>query len=302
MVWTKRGLLVPGHPPLEWAHSHAALPVADVRGDGVRLYVSTRDEQGRARIALGEVSVDGTSLAVTGYHSTPVLDLGELGAFDDSGVTSSCLVWSEGRAYLYYSGWSLGQTVPFYLYAGCVVSDDGVTFERVKRSPILERDAVDPFLTASPWVLVDEGRWRMWYVSCTGWRMKQGRPQHLYHVKYAESDDGIHWRREGRVCIDFKDESEYAISRPCVVRDETTYRMWFAARGEAYKLGYAESDDGLVWRRLESVAVLPQPSAAWEAEMQAYPVVFDANGGRFMLYNGNDYGATGVGWATLGHD
>jgi hypothetical protein len=302
VVWKKQGLLIPGHPPLDWARSHAALPVADVREDEVALYFSARDGQGRARIARAEVTVDGKALAVTGYQPTPVLDLGELGAFDDSGVTSSCLVWREERAYLYYSGWSLGQSVPFYLYAGCAISEDGMTFERVSRSPILERDSIDPFLTASPWVLVDEGGWRMWYVSCVGWRMKQGRPQHRYHVKYAESDDGIRWRREGRVCIDFQDESEYAISRPCVVRDGSTYRMWFATRGDAYKLGYAESEDGLIWHRLNEKLVLSGADGPWETEMQAYPVVFDASGQRYMLYNGNGYGATGVAWATLEHD
>ena len=33
--------------------------------------------------------------------------------------------------------------------------------------------------------------------------------------------------------------------------------------------------------------------------MVEYPCVFDWNGRRFMLYNGNDYGRTGVGLAVL---
>ena len=55
----------------------------------------------------------------------PVLGLGELGAFDDSGVTSSCLVTHDGRKYLYYTGWTRGVTVPFYLFAGLAISSDG---------------------------------------------------------------------------------------------------------------------------------------------------------------------------------
>ena len=31
----------------------------------------------------------------------------------------------------------------------------------------------------------------MWYVSGTGWEMKEGQPRHRYHIKYAESSDGI---------------------------------------------------------------------------------------------------------------
>ena len=61
-------------------------------------------------------------------------------------------------------------TVPFALFIGCAISDDGgETFRKVSPAPVLGRSAVDPFLTASPSVLYDEGRWRMWYVSTTGW-------------------------------------------------------------------------------------------------------------------------------------
>ena len=35
----------------------------------------------------------------------------------------------------------------------------------------------------------------------------------------------------------------------------------------------------------------------WESEMVEYPCVFEWNRRRYMLYNGNDYGRTGVGLA-----
>jgi hypothetical protein len=298
VVWEKQDLVVPGPPPLSWAHSHAALPVVTVDGDVCRLYFSARDDQGRARIATADGRVTGDRLVVDRYRDDPALGLGELGAFDDSGVTSSCVVEHEGRTFLYYSGWSRGQTVPFYFFAGLAVSDDGgKTFQRVSRAPILERNEIDPFLTASPWVLVDEGRWRMWYVSCTGWSLVDGIPRHHYNIRYAESGDGMHWDRGGRVCIDFQDESEYAISRPCVVRDADRYRMWFASRGTTYRLRYAESPDGLNWRRLDAGANFDTNGTSWDDQMQAYPLVFDSSGRRHMLYNGNGYGETGIGQA-----
>ncbi len=105
---------------------------------------------------------------------SPVLGLGPIGAFDDSGVTSSSLVHWEGRSYLYYTGWSRGVTVPFYLFAGVAVSEDGAPFRRASPAPLLERTAVDPYLTASPWVLVDNGVWRMWYVSAVRWTVEDG--------------------------------------------------------------------------------------------------------------------------------
>jgi hypothetical protein len=293
--WEVKGLLLPAPVAVDWAVSHAALPHAHILPDGrPRLYFSSRDEWGRSHIGSADIDLSSTQ-ACAEVKPRSLLAPGTRGAFDDSGVTTSCLVRDGDRQLLYYTGWSLARTVPFYLFVGCAVSLDGERFERISPAPILERSKVDPYLTASPWVLVDDGRWRMWYVSCTEWRIVNGEPQHSYHVKYAESDDGLTWRRDGIVSIDFA-PGEHAISRPCVVRDGDVYRMWFSARGPAYRIGYAESSDGVSWERKDEEAGI-STSGEWDSHMQAYPAVFDYGGERYLLYNGNGYGRTGVGWA-----
>jgi hypothetical protein len=227
-----------------------------------------------------------------------VLDLGVLGAFDDNGVTSSCLVTAGDTRLLYYTGWTKGVTVPFYLAAGLAISRGGGPFERLSAAPLFDRTAVDPFLTASPFVMVDEGRWRMWYVSATEWRVHEGSARHFYHVRYAESVDGLAWQRDGHVSLDYASPSEYAFARPWVVRDEAGYRMWFAVRGERYRIEYADSPDGTHWTRRTDNGLAPS-MAEWESVMVEYPCVFDWKGRRYMLYNGNDYGRDGVGLAVL---
>ena len=137
----------------------------------------------------------------------------------------------------------------------------------------------------------------MWYVSGVRWTIAQAETKHYYHIKYAESDDGLTWRRDGRVCIDFASADEYAIARPSVVRDADRYRMWYTYRGQSYRLGYAESRDGLVWERRDHESGLEPSSEGWDAEMVTYPYVFDLDGRRYMLYNGNGYGKTGFGVA-----
>lgn len=297
--WRRRGLLLPAPPEAPWAHTHAALPAVTATGDGWDLYVASRDERGRALVGRVPLSRANGELAVGPPQAEPALGLGELGGFDDAGVTLSCIVRDGDRLLLYYSGWSLGVSVPFYFYVGVASSEDGGrTFQRISRGPILERNDVDPLLTASPSVLVEGGTWRMWYVSATDWRVVDGAPRHRYHVRYAESLDGIHWRRDGHVCIDYHGSDEYAIGRPCVIKEGGRYRMWFCARGDAYRLGYAESTDGLQWERDDDAIQLVGEKGEWEREMAAYPHVFDAGGALHLLYNGNGYGRTGVGWAT----
>lgn len=145
-------------------------------------------------------------------------------------------------------------------------------------------------------MLVDDSTWRMWYVSGVRWEQRTDGPRHYYHVKYAESRDGISWRRTGHVCIDFQ-PGEYAIARPCVLHENGLYRMWFAVRGPAYRIGYAESRDGLRWERRDAEAGIAPSAAGWDSEMIAYPYVFHQRGSTYMLYNGNDYGRTGIGLA-----
>ncbi len=294
--WRRLGRLPLDTSAAPWARTHAALPVIEAAGPAWNVYLSLRDAEGRARIGRTRLVLE-PEPALAPLEPEPALDLGELGAFDDNGVTSSCLAAQDGRRYLFYTGWSRGVTVPFYLAAGVAVSDRGGRFVRQSRGPLLDRSAGDPLLTASPWVIVEPDRWRMWYISATAWRRTADGPRHDYHVRYAESPDGRHWIRPGHVCLDYAAPDEHAFARPCVVPEAGGYRMWFAVRGDRYRIEYAESADGLRWQRHRDARGLEPAGAGWDGEMVEYPAVFDWGSRRYMLYNGDGYGLTGVGLA-----
>jgi hypothetical protein len=295
--WRRLGRLTLDTSRAPWAVTHAALPVVEPRAGGSwNVYVSLRDGEGRARIGRTHLALRPAPIFAP-LEPDPVLDLGPLGAFDDSGVTSSCLVAVEGRRYLYYTGWTRGVSVPFYLQIGLAVSEGGGPFRRLSPAPLLDRSPADPYLTASPCVRSDEARWRMWYVSASEWRATRTGPRHYYNLRYAESADGLVWHRDGRACVDYANDREYAFARPCVMRDADRFKMWYAVRGDRYRIGYAESADGIGWSRLDDVAGLDPAGDEWESEMVEYPWIFDDGGRRFMLYNGNDYGRTGIGLA-----
>src|SRR5438105_2756776 len=122
--WIKQGLIFDPPQDLPWARTHAALPVADTTDDRVRIYFSSRDKEGKAQIGFFETRLNNPT-KILRVSDRPVIGLGPLGAFDDSGVTTSCVVTHEGRKYHYYSGWSLGVTVPFYFCIGLAISEDG---------------------------------------------------------------------------------------------------------------------------------------------------------------------------------
>lgn len=268
------------------------------RDQGLRMFFSRRDEQGRSVTGASSLVVDERGVRVR-VESAPVLGPGPLGGFDDSGAMGACLVEHGGRQFLYYIGWSLGVTVPFATYIGLAISEDGGrTFTRPFSGPVIGRSASDPFLATSPWVRIENGRFRMWYASGDRWEPRPEGPRHYYRIMYAESADGLEWMPTGHVCIDFSGPDEYAIARPCVVRDRTGYHMWFSCRGSVYRIGYARSDDGLAWDRDDAGGGLePAPGDHWDSESVEYGCVFNHRAARWMLFNGNDYGRTGIGLA-----
>jgi hypothetical protein len=300
MKWRKIGQIFAPKALVPWMHSHAAVPIVDyVEKDLLKIYYSTRDSLNRSHTAYIIVNINKPT-KVVGFSRYPVLKPGNLGAFDDSGAMGSCIVDVNGEKYLYYVGWNLGVTVPFRNSIGLAISKDGGrTFIKFSEGPIIERNYREPHFAASSCVIRESGIFRGYYQSCVGWALVQGMPRHQYHIKYAESNNGIDWMRTGKVAIDFKDGGEYALSVPRVIKDPNIYRMWYSYRGESYRIGYAESHDGIQWTRRDEEAGIEVSDGGWDSEMICYPCVFDHEGQRYMLYNGNGYGKTGIGLAVL---
>ena len=279
-----------------WAATHAALPAPEPVGAGRwNLYLSARDSTNRARIGQTVLALDPVP-TLAPLQAQPVLDLGAAGAFDEDGVTVSCVVAAGGRRFLYYTGWQRGEgRVRFTLSAGLAIDDGDGVFRRASPTPMLEKTDAEALFTASPFVLHEGDRWRMWYVGGSEWRLIHGRNQPCYDLRYAESSDGITWRRMGR-CVD-PAPGEYAFGRPWVIREPGRYLMWFSVRGDRYQIGSAESCDGRTWCRTDDASGLAPAAEGWDSEMVEYPAIVDTGGRRYMLYNGNDFGGTGVGIA-----
>jgi len=279
--------------------SHAAVPFAEhAGGDLFTVYFSARDAAQRSH--TGRLTLElGSMPRVLDVDPQPVLSPGALGCFDDSGAMLSWIVKAGQQRRFYYIGWNRGVTVPFRNSVGLAIAQDDKPPVRYAEGPILDRSASEPHFVASVCVLPDGERWRLWYLSCVGWDIINGAPRHRYHIKYAESADGIVFDRRGVVALDFAGPSEYAISRPSVLRGSDRWRMWYSYRGTSYRIGYAESDDGRAWRRQDGLAGIDVSADGWDSEMIEYPFVFLHRGQHFMLYNGNDYGRTGFGLAVL---
>jgi hypothetical protein len=301
MKWRKLGQLFQPAGDLPWMRSHAANPVAEHRGgDRYRVYFGGRDERNRSSIGWVEVDLL-RPREILARAEQPVLAPGPAGSFDDSGVSMGCLVAApDGGRLLYYLGWNLGADVPWRNRIGLAVSRPGETQFTKTGRPALDLNEADPHSLSYPWVLASEQPWRMWYGSNLDWGPDKDDMTHV--INCAESRDGHAWARDGRTALGFRGNGEFALSRPCVLKEKGRYRMWFSCRGKAYRIGYAESDDGWSWARDDARGGVGVSPSGWDSESVEYPHVFDHAGRRYMLYNGNGYGRTGFGLAVLDAD
>jgi hypothetical protein len=300
--WRKLGHVFVGEGQFPWMTSHAQTPFAErVEGDLYRIYFTTRDAQNRSHIGWLELDITRPD-RILRLGDTPLLAPGAAGSFDDVGTMMSCLVRNGRTGYLYYTGWSIRQSVPYHLAIGVAFSalGPGDPVATKLPGPTMERNPVDPLFCASPSVLIERERWRMWYVSGIGWPTVRGRITPSYNIRYAESRNGLDWQRVGLIALDLEGD-EVGFSRPCVIIENKTYVMWYSVRAQdgRYRLGCARSEDGLAWMRDDGGANLVSSAEGWDSEMIAYPQVFTHGANHYMLYCGNGYGRTGFGLAVL---
>lgn len=300
--WKRLGLIFEPPKGLDWVVSHCQLPVADHKsGDIFRVYFAARDKRQYSHIGFVDVDIKNPTRIID-FSASPVLSPGPIGFFDQHGVFPSSIVTVGSKKYLYYIGWNQGNKQPlFYASIGLAISQDGgESFHRYSPAPIMARSQFDPCLVTSPHVFRDGEIWRMTYVSGVRWEEKSdGTLQSYYHIKYAESADGIDWHREGKVAIDFASLDESNIARSAVLYERGIYKMWYSyiRKPNRYRIGYAESMDCVNWVRKDYNSGIECMPGQFDSEMQAYPCIIQHQDKKYMFYNGNNFGKAGFGLA-----
>lgn len=301
MRWQKLGPVYCPDGSVPWMRSHAATPTPLDMGDGrLRIYISLRDDEGMSRVGFVDVDANDPT-RILRIAERPCLDIGKPGTFDDNGaMCTSVLQQENGKLLMYYVGFELSTHVRYRLLTGAALSHDGgETFERVQATAILERSPAELYFRCGACVLRDEVRFRMWYIAGSEWIELGNKTVPVYELRYMESHDGLHWPNEGRTVLRLA-ANEHGFGRPWVVREDGIFKLYYSIRSislRGYRLGYAESRDGLEWTRLDSQMGLDVSASGWDSEEIMYSAVIRSGERRYAFYNGNNFGGTGFGVA-----
>jgi len=285
-------------------YNYASVPFIDQIKDNIlKVYFSSRNKHNRSLIFWATFDLS-NNFSLLQVSQSPEFELGKLGEFDEHGAMGCQIFNTPTKKYLYYLGWNLNTSTPFRNAIGAVEWDfETKNYKKIFKGPLLDRSIHDPCFVASHHIIKKGDQFYMYYLSCDEWININDKLTHKYNIKIATSQNGLNWSPTGKIAIDYKSSKEYAISVPRVIKQDGIYKMWYSYRGSDstpnYRIGYAESKDALTWVRKDNLVNLKTSLTGWDSEMLCYPYIFTHQSQTYMLYNGNQYGATGFGVAKL---
>lgn len=296
-----------------WMKEYAQSPSALVFDDRVRVYFCSRPgpaSDGQYTSHLAYIDVDRSDpMHVLRVCSEPALPLGGLGCFDEFGTNPVSVIRDGNTLRVYYAGWTRCESVPFNSAIGVALSrDGGESFERLGPGPVLSYSPDEPYLMGSPRIRRFGARWVLSYVAGKAWlRGDDGKPEPIYKIRMAMSDDGLEWHKIGRDLIDDRLGELECQACPDILEHAGRYHMFFSYRTSrdykigagGYRIGYASSVDLLHWSRQDERAGMQVSAEGWDSQMVSYPNVFALDGCHYMLYQGNEMGRSGFGLARL---
>jgi predicted GH43/DUF377 family glycosyl hydrolase len=312
--WKKLGLVFSPQTVSDrpWLKTFAQAPASLVFKDFVRVYFSCRppaDANGQYVSYSAYVDLDrGDLRKVLRVSEQPILSLGGLGEFDEFGTYPVSVIRHGDEVRAYYAGWTRCESVPFNVGIGYATShDDGVTFQKHGNGPILPYTLDEPFVLSGPKIRRFNDTWYLFYIAGRCWKMVDGRPEPVYKIRMATSQDGITWQQHNQDLIESRIEADEAQASPDVIYANGKYHLFFCYRYSAdyrgkangYRIGYASSTNLTDWIRDDSKVGIDVATEGWDSEMISYPHVLSLDGKTYLFYLGNQVGRDGFGLAKL---
>ena len=215
------------------------------------------------------------------WEKIRVLLNGRIGTWDEN-VNRGCLIICNGVHYLWYTGQTNGVAC-----IGLATSTDGENFSRVGNAPVLKADLpIEGVSVMNPCVLWDEYEsvFKMWYSA--------GETYEPDVICYAESSDGISWKKWGSPVLRKNKEHEwekYKVGGCCVLKNtDGTYEIYYIGYQnlDVARICKAHSVDGKNWLRDDNNLLLAPSANSWDSDAVYKPSVIKMKGKFYLWYNG----------------
>ena len=198
-------------------------------------------------------------------------------------VNRNCVLKIDGKYKMWYTGQA--REYSFICYAE---SDDGLEFKRLEEPVMIPERPHEGAAVMNPCVIYENGKYRMWYAA--------GETYEPNVLCYAESDDGIEWKKSKINPIFVADKNnvyEQARVGGCQVvkTEDMGYVMAYIGYENIDKaqVCFAHSENGITgWQRLNGNPVVSPDDGAWDGDACYKPsFLWNEDRKEWMLwYNG----------------
>ncbi len=308
MKWIKKGRIFEPQGQTNWMKKYGILPTPYFIEEKniIRIFFGTSDEDNVCKITYLDVNADNPSEVIY-LRKEPVLQEGEKGLFDEHGLNPSQLVFFNNQPYLFYIGYQRMVGVPYLLFASYGIlneSLDKCIFR--KNVPMLDRTEQEPYIRSALTIVQENNEYYIWYVSAYKWEWMdnevfKNKLLPNYHIKFAKTKNFVDFEIFEKPVIEAENENEFGFGRPWCIKENGVFKMWYSLRRKniTYRIGYAESKDGIHWVRKDKEVGIDVSESGWDSEMICYPAVIKVKNKKYLFYNGNNNGLTGFGYAEL---
>ena len=222
---------------------------------------------------LYSTSPDGESWSVP----VSALDINQEGNWDINNVHDPTVI-KDGDIYKMWFAGATGSTHRI-LYT---TSTDGVSWiTPVQALDIGAEGTYDTVDIRDPFVLKDGSTYKIWYSGTNGSNRR---------ILYATSTDGINWNTPQMVLSVGVEGTWDAvnISSPTVIKDGSTYKMWYAGRdvSSVFRVLYTNSTDGINWSTPVRALDIGQ-EGAWDTSYVSSPSVIKDGNAYKIWYTGS---------------
>ncbi len=177
-------------------------------------------------------------------------------------------------------------------------SEDGIHWTRSAADPVLSVGKFGDFDSqhvSYGMVVFHQDQFWMWYSGYNG---------QIWQIGLATSPDGIHWmKHSGNPVLAVGNSTEWdaaGVIAPYVVFDGYAFKMWYNGNGSPFVQagGYAESSDGVQWKKFSNNPVFTPVPNDWEYRTIGMNAIMFFNNKYHLWYGAGGDVKNGLGYAT----
>lgn len=181
-----------------------------------------------------------------------------------------------------------------HIYVGWGGTSNNYNWTDNPSNPVITggNNIYDYFGVAQPFVIYDEGKYKIWFYGDEGSARK--------HVFYAESVDGINWNRHPQPVLSPGSSGtwdSWAVHPGAIIKEDNIYKMYYTGFANQYGpwyIGIATSTDGINWSKKPTPIL--SGGSGWEFQIAAC-YILKHNNLYYLYYIGKNHPQYKIGLA-----